>query len=72
MASRNFRIIPYQEINGNYNLPVFLSTLCNIIPYQEINGNYNITPEQMEDILIIPYQEINGNYNPNVSVNVFG
>ena len=34
-------IIPYQEINGNYNRGRAGGGGSGIIPYQEINGNYN-------------------------------
>ena len=35
------KIIPYQEIIGNYSLLLDISTRCQIIPYQEITGNYS-------------------------------
>ena len=38
-------IIPYQEINGNYNNSSRVISSCTIIPYQEINGNYNTLAE---------------------------
>ena len=43
------RIIPYQEINGNYNIYSRDIKPFKIIPYQEINGNYNeVAPWQSE------------------------
>ncbi len=60
-------IIPYQEINGNYNFQLQNLMKEKIIPYQEINGNYNSTSMYLHIPAIIPYQEINGNYNKNVS-----
>ena len=56
-------IIPYQEINGNYNSEKKPIPLRFIIPYQEINGNYNAAAWIPTGSRIIPYQEINGNYN---------
>ena len=56
-------IIPYQEINGNYNKRWKRNSTTPIIPYQEINGNYNVSNFKAAAVLIIPYQEINGNYN---------
>ena len=57
------KIIPYQEINGNYNKISHIYGMSFIIPYQEINGNYNISAHPWRLCHIIPYQEINGNYN---------
>ena len=56
-------IIPYQEINGNYNYQTKKLPQVFIIPYQEINGNYNGSVVISRLPIIIPYQEINGNYN---------
>ena len=36
------RIIPYQVITGNYNLPDLQALPPHIIPYQVITGNYNV------------------------------
>ena len=57
------KIIPYQEIIGNYSRSTATCSLLDIIPYQEIIGNYS--PMQPHDIsqAIIPYQEIIGNYS---------
>ena len=41
METRRRMIIPYQEINGNYNQANSERSYAGIIPYQEINGNYN-------------------------------
>ncbi len=58
-----YAIIPYQEINGNYNSWEACTPCAAIIPYQEINGNYNLLVISRVARPIIPYQEINGNYN---------
>ena len=57
------RIIPYQELLGNYN-QTEQSPLCqSIIPYQELLGNYNPCINAFFLPPIIPYQELLGNYN---------
>ena len=35
------RIIPYQELLGNYDSAMCLSSTAIIIPYQELLGNYD-------------------------------
>ena len=35
-------IIPYQELLGNYDKPLFVVFQKDIIPYQELLGNYDI------------------------------
>ena len=62
-----YRIIPYQELPGNYNTADFESLPAFIIPYQELPGNYNFSPEREFMGAIIPYQELPGNYNYVVS-----
>ena len=57
------RIIPYQEIIGNYSLQVRDMINHPIIPYQEIIGNYSIPSVSLFQNTIIPYQEIIGNYS---------
>ena len=57
------RIIPYQELLGNYDLEGISPRGASIIPYQELLGNYDknkISPLECE---IIPYQELLGNYD---------
>ena len=35
------KIIPYQELLGNYDLLRHVVAFVNIIPYQELLGNYD-------------------------------
>ena len=58
-----FRIIPYQEIIGNYSLSPNTVSIISIIPYQEIIGNYSVVLQLLPWNFIIPYQEIIGNYS---------
>ena len=57
------RIIPYQEIIGNYSSIVWNINTGIIIPYQEIIGNYSERVHAHLCRHIIPYQEIIGNYS---------
>ena len=57
------RIIPYQEIIGNYSSGNAALLPAIIIPYQEIIGNYSETAAAVFFATIIPYQEIIGNYS---------
>ena len=57
------RIIPYQEIIGNYSIVQNPLILSRIIPYQEIIGNYSWLEGNYYKVDIIPYQEIIGNYS---------
>ena len=52
-----FRIIPYQELLGNYDVYLFVMFIGLIIPYQELLGNYDKLRARVGDVLIIPYQE---------------
>ena len=58
-----YRIIPYQELPGNYNTADFESLPAFIIPYQELPGNYNYFDYWASGEVIMPYQELPGNYN---------
>ena len=57
------RIIPYQELLGNYDRTGGGCRLPPIIPYQELLGNYDYIYNFYESGLIIPYQELLGNYD---------
>ena len=57
------RIIPYQELLGNYNYRRDHQHTYGIIPYQELLGNYNALLPDEPRPWIIPYQELLGNYN---------
>ena len=39
--ANHVRIIPYQELLGNYDLGVITTYVTAIIPYQELLGNYD-------------------------------
>ena len=41
LQGRLARIIPYQELLGNYDLQLGSHLNRNIIPYQELLGNYD-------------------------------
>ena len=62
-ARGNFKIIPYQELSGNYNTEDARPLAGRIIPYQELSGNYNGCKLIFFFVTIIPYQELSGNYN---------
>ena len=57
------KIIPYQELLGNYNSCPLDGHCEFIIPYQELLGNYNAKDARKWICAIIPYQELLGNYN---------
>ena len=57
------RIIPYQELLGNYDGRMARRRMFSIIPYQELLGNYDWLPRQARQSMIIPYQELLGNYD---------
>ena len=61
------RVLPYQELLGNYNTATNTVTARYVLPYQELLGNYNL---YCDDILpgdVLPYQELLGNYNGKVA-----
>ena len=62
------RIIPYQELLGNYNSVDAVWRCAVIIPYQELLGNYNQLDGAEHVGQIIPYQELLGNYNRNAAM----
>ena len=57
------KIIPYQELLGNYDVLRLHPDRGPIIPYQELLGNYDQNLHQIAARLIIPYQELLGNYD---------
>ena len=57
------RIIPYQELLGNYDCGRGRGRRGRIIPYQELLGNYYFQRPVFPLYLIIPYQELLGNYD---------
>ena len=57
------RIIPYQELLGNYDYVLCHLAGALIIPYQELLGNYDLHRVGETSLLIIPYQELLGNYD---------
>ena len=57
------RIIPYQELLGNYDRSLLRPPRERIIPYQELLGNYDAIPDTHTSAAIIPYQELLGNYD---------
>ena len=60
---RGPRIIPYQELRGDYNNDDMSKIIAIIIPYQELRGDYNSLRDAFAGLLIIPYQELRGDYN---------
>ena len=58
-----FRIIPYQELLGNYDGNRLALGDIVIIPYQELLGNYDFCRISGLVTQIIPYQELLGNYD---------
>ena len=50
------RIIPYQELLGNYDMPGAMGQFQQIIPYQELLGNYDFQIIDNALRCIIPYQ----------------
>ena len=50
------RIIPYQELLGNYDRDVYVAKVTQIIPYQELLGNYDFQIIDNTLRCIIPYQ----------------
>ena len=52
------RIIPYQELLGNYDCWCLAPHAYAIIPYQELLGNYDSDYEVKRRGSIIPYQEL--------------
>ena len=57
------RIIPYQELLGNYDCSSAYWITVLIIPYQELLGNYDFGGVFGYLGNIIPYQELLGNYD---------
>ena len=57
------RIIPYQELLGNYDHDAGSPVIVGIIPYQELLGNYDYLLTAIDNAFIIPYQELLGNYD---------
>ena len=57
------KIIPYQELLGNYDIRRVAIRMAIIIPYQELLGNYDVKFNQEPRRPIIPYQELLGNYD---------
>ena len=62
-TKRRRKIIPYQELPGNYNRCDTAVNNGMIIPYQELPENYNMDRSAPLPAAIIPYQELPGNYN---------
>ena len=57
------KIIPYQELLGNYDVCNVPLSNPVIIPYQELLGNYDVGAGRAAVRIIIPYQELLGNYD---------
>ena len=61
------KIIPYQELLGNYDTAPPHALSGAIIPYQELLGNYDNSTRAPPTVEIIPYQELLGNYDKDAS-----
>ena len=60
---REFSIITYQVITGNYSAGLILDVILTIITYQVITGNYSQGGLNLCILQIITYQVITGNYS---------
>ena len=66
LESADDKIIPYQELLGNYDGGGVWPGFGAIIPYQELLGNYDLKWASPRNSCIIPYQELLGNYDQKV------